>query len=128
MANALSVDLRERVVSAVDGGMSRREAAIQFGVSATSAIRCVDRQRKEGSLAPKPQGGDRRSQRIEAQAPLILSLVAAKADITLHEIKAKLADEGIAAGIGTLWRFFERHRFTLKKSRRMRASRSAPIL
>ena len=126
MANALSVDLRKRVVTAVDGGMSCRQAAIRFGVSASSAIRWVDQQRKQGSFAPKPPGGDRRSGRIEAQAAFILSLVAEKSDITLFEIKAKLADKGVAVGIGTLWRFFERHRFTLKKSRRMQASRSAP--
>lgn len=126
MANALSADLRRRVVAAVDGGMSRRQAAIRFGVSASSAIRWVDQQRKEGTIAPKPQGGDRRSGRIEAQADFILSLVAEKSDITLFEIKAKLADKGVAVGIGTLWRFFERHRFTLKKSQRMRANKSAP--
>jgi len=126
MANGLSVDLRKRVVAAVDDGMSCRQAAIRFGVSASSAIRWVDQQRKQGSFLPKPQGGDRRSGRIEAQAEFILSLVAEKSDITLFELKAKLADKGVAVGIGTLWRFFERHRFTLKKSRRMQASRSVP--
>ena len=127
MANALSVDLRKRVVAAVDGGMSCRQAAIRFGVSASSAIRWIDQRRRQGSFVPKPPGGDRRSGRIEAQAEFILSLVAEKSDITLFELKAKLADKGVAVGIGTLWRFFERHRFTLKKSRRMPANRSVPI-
>lgn len=126
MANGLSIDLRERVVAAVDDGMSRRQAAERFGVSASSAIRWVDQQRKKGTVAPKPQGGDRRSGRIEAQGEFILSLVVEKSDITLLEIKAKLAEKGVSVGIGSLWRFFERHRFTLKKSRRMRASKSVP--
>ena len=39
MATALSVDLRSRVIAAVDGGMSRRRAASRFGVSYSSAIR-----------------------------------------------------------------------------------------
>jgi len=39
MARSLSLDLRERVVAAVSGGMSRRQAAERFGVSAASAIR-----------------------------------------------------------------------------------------
>lgn len=39
MAKALSVDLRRRVVAAIDGGLSCRQAAERFGVSAASAIR-----------------------------------------------------------------------------------------
>jgi transposase len=36
MAKALSIDLRERVLKAVDGGLSCRQAAERFGVSASS--------------------------------------------------------------------------------------------
>jgi transposase len=57
----------------------------------------------------------------------ILSLWNAKSDITLAEIKACLAEQGLAVGIGTLWRFFRRHGLTLKKSRRMPRSRAARI-
>ncbi|MFN3677012.1 MAG: IS630 family transposase, partial [Sphingomonas pseudosanguinis] len=39
MPRVLSQDLRERVVAAIDGGMSCRAAATRFGVSAASAIR-----------------------------------------------------------------------------------------
>lgn len=39
MGRALSVDLRERVIAAIDGGLSCRAAATRFGVSAASAIR-----------------------------------------------------------------------------------------
>ena len=39
MPQVLSQDLRERVVAAIDGGMSCRAAAARFGVSAASAIR-----------------------------------------------------------------------------------------
>ena len=35
MARALSIDLRERVLAAVDDGMSCRQAAGRFGVSAS---------------------------------------------------------------------------------------------
>lgn len=125
MAKSLSVDLRERVLAAVDAGMSCRQAAVRFGVSASSAIRWNDRRRKHGDFTPKPQGGDRRSGRIEAHAGLILSFIEETPDITLVEIKARLVEKGVSAGIGTLWRFFERRRITLKKSRRMRPSRTA---
>jgi transposase len=125
MAKALSADLRDRVIAAITGGMSCRQAAARFGVSASSAIRWRALARATGSAEPKPQGGDRRSHRIEAQAALILGLVAETPDITLAERRAVLAVQGIGVGIGTLWRFFDRRRTTLKKSRHMRRSRTA---
>ena len=88
MVKALSIDLRERVLKAVDGGLSCRQAADRFGVSASSAIRWRDRRRKEGDRRPKALGGDRRSGRIEAYAALILSLINEKPDMTLDELQA----------------------------------------
>ena len=71
----MAVDLRRRVVAAVEGGMSRREAAAHF----------VTQARETGEVTPKPQGGDRRSQAIEAQAERILALIAGKPDSTLED-------------------------------------------
>ncbi len=64
MGRCLSEDLRTRVVDAVADGSSRRAAAARFGVSVASAIRWADAADKTGSAEAKPQGGDRRSQRI----------------------------------------------------------------
>ena len=125
MSRALSVDLRERVVGAGAEGASCRAAAIRFGVSASSAIRWWARRRATGSVLPAALGGDRRSARVEAHAPLILELVERRPDITLGELKAALAEVGVPVGIGTLWRFCDRRRITLKKSRRMPPSRNA---
>ena len=66
MGKPLSNDLRSRVVRAVAGGLTRRRAAAQFGVSAASAIRWVEAVRVSGTVEPKPQGGDTCSHRIEA--------------------------------------------------------------
>ena len=125
MSKALSVDLRERVVSAVAAGASCRDAAARFGVSASSAVRWCALARRSGSVAPGPLGGDRRSAAIEAHAALILGLLEQKPDITLAEIQAELSGAGVLAGIGTLWRFFDRRRMTWKKSRPMPPSRIA---
>jgi transposase len=124
MAKALSIDLRDRLIAAVAKGMSRRQAAERFGVSAASAIRWCALERDVGDARPKRQGGDRRSGRIEADATLILSIVEQTKDITIAEVQAKLAEQGLSFGTGTLWRFFDRHRITLKKSRRPPPSRS----
>ena len=115
MPKALSVDLRERVVAAVMAGASCRAAAARFGVSAAGAIRWRALSRKAGSVAPEPLAGDRRSPHIETHAALILGLVERKSDIALAEIRAELARAGVAAGVTTIWRFFQRHRITRKK-------------
>ena len=128
MSKALSVDLRERVVGAVDGGASRREAAERFGVSASSAVRWKKQESETGSVVPKALGGDRRSGKIEVHAAWLKAFVKEHHDATLAEISAALkAEKGLSAGVSTLWRFFDRHAITLKKSRHMPPSRSGPI-
>jgi transposase len=58
MSRAYSLDLRERVVTAVEkGGLSARRAAVQFGVDASTAIRWVGRLRRTGSVRPSKIGG-----------------------------------------------------------------------
>ena len=125
MAKALSDDLRRRVVDAVERGLSCRQAAARFGVSASSAIRWLDRLKKQGGVAAKRQGGDRKSGRIEAEAAFLLGEVAETPDVTLVELQEKLKARGVSAGIGTLWRFFNRRRITFKKRRRMPLSSNA---
>ena len=85
MTKSLSVDLRERVVAVIDGGLSRRQAAARFGVSVSSAIRWHALARRTGTAMPRQQGGDRRSGRTEAHADVILAAVAKQPDITLAE-------------------------------------------
>lgn len=127
MAKPLSVDLRQRVIAAIDGGLSCRAAAERFGVSAASAIRWRDRQKKAGDFTPQKQGGDRRSQRIEEHSRLILDAVAAKSDITLAELRSKLMEHGVTVGVASLWRFFKRRKITLKKRRRTPQNNGAAI-
>jgi transposase len=127
MAKSLSVDLRDRVIAVIDGGVSRRQAAARFGVSVSSAIRWHALARRSGHATPKRQGGDRRSGRIEAHAGVILDAVAKQSDITLAELRELLAGRGVSVGIATLWRFFARRKITLKKSPGMRPSRIVPM-
>lgn len=124
MTRPLSNDLRQRVVSAVAGGMSRRAAAERFGVAASTAIKWVQQWRKTGSFRPRPQGGDNRSQRIEAHGVEILALVEERPDMTLAEIAGHLEQaHGLRVALSTVWRFFERHGVSLKKNRaRQRAT------
>jgi transposase len=115
MARTLSQDLRDRVVAAIDGGLSCRAAADRFGVSASSAIRWRQLALQHGHAVAKPRGGDRHSGRIEAHGGFIRDLVAEQGDMTLVEIQARLFERGVPVGIGTLHRFFVRHAITRKK-------------
>jgi transposase len=123
----LSVDLRKRVVAAVrEEGMSRRAAAQRFGVSFASAIRWVAALGERGSFAPLPMGGDQRSGRIEAHADYLLRLHRREPDLTLNEIRDRLErTRGEKVSASMIWRFFDRHDITFKKSRRTPVSRTA---
>ena len=91
MAQALSMDLRVRLLAAVDDGMSCRGAAVRFGVAPSTAIRWQAQWRETGSVAAKPQGGDMRSRGVEKRAEDILDLWRARKDISLEELRAGLA-------------------------------------
>ncbi len=115
MKRPLSMDLRTRLVSAVGGGMSRRGAASRFGVAPSTAIKWVDHWRRTGDVRPRPQGGDKRSYRIEAHAEAILALVEETPDITLGEIAAHLDEmHGLRVAPSTVWRLLDRRGMTFK--------------
>jgi len=113
---AMSKDIREKVVKAIKGGMSRRQAAARFDVGPATAVRWAKRVETTGDVAPMKMGGDRRSQRIEAHAEFILKEIKTKPDTTIMELRDKLRERhGLSLGYGTVWRFLARHRITRKK-------------
>jgi transposase len=52
-----SVDLRQRIVSAVEEGISKAQAARTFSVSLSSVKRYVEKAGRRESLAPKKRPG-----------------------------------------------------------------------
>lgn len=126
MSRALSLDLRQRTLTAVlEEGLSHREAAARFKVSAASVSRW--RALAAGGAVPThgPLGGDRRSHVVEAHADAILKVFNARRDMALSELQAELAERGLRFGYGTLWRFFDRRGYTRKKRPRTRPNSSA---
>jgi len=126
MAKALSNDLRDRVICAVDGGISCRATAARFGVSPSTAVRWLDRWRKTGEVIPGVWAGDKHSHRIAAHGDFILELIGARNDITLVEIvDQREAEHDLKVAHSTVWRFFERHGITYKTNRaRKRAAKT----
>ena len=101
----LSMDLRERVVAAVDAGMTEQQAAERFAVSVRSVERLLVRRRATGSLAPTVQRHGPlpvKRERLQAWLPARLD---AAADATLAEHAAAFAAEtGLRVSLATMCR------------------------
>jgi transposase len=125
MAKGYSKDLRVRAVSIVESGESAREASRVLNVGASTAIRWIARWTTTGSVDAKSGTGHSRSP-LEKHKRWLLALVADEPDLTLDEIRARLRSvKKQKAGIGSIWRFYDRHHITFKKnSARRRAGSS----
>lgn len=114
MAAPHSLDLRERVVSAVAGGMSRKAAASRFLVSHSSAIRWTRRMRETGSPAALPMGG-RKPFKLAGEEAWIRRRLEEKPDITGRELQAELRRRGVTVTHYAVWHFLVRSGLTFKK-------------
>ena len=125
MARAYGLDLRRRVVEAIDGGMSARGAAARFSVGISTAISWHRQWRETGSLEPGRQGKPAGS-KLDGHEAFILDLVDGQKDIALHEIAEKLArEQGLRTCPATIWYFLSKRGLTHKKRRAMPQSNSA---
>jgi len=110
MPTTLSVDLRQRVASAVSAGATCRLAAERFSVSRANAGCWSQQKRRVGHVALTPLGGDQRSRYIDAHAYLIRQTYEAHPQILLRELREAIREHGVAASTSSLSRFFARLR------------------
>ena len=122
--NAYSLDLRERVLMAVDAGeVSQQKIATLFHVSARWIRKLLAQRAATGSIAPKSRAGGR-PHLIRAEAiDTLREVVRQDPDATLEELRSAIGFEGC---IMTVWRTLERLKITRKKSRCTRGSGQAP--
>src|SRR6186713_41711 len=115
MGRAYSNDLRERVVKAVTkGGLSRHQAAAQFGVAISTAINWVRRFRATGSVEPDQVGGYRPKKIAGPHRDWLLQRCR-KADFTLRGLVAELAERGLKVDYRTVWEFVHAEKLSHKK-------------
>jgi transposase len=125
MAKGYSKDMRVRAVSIVESGESAREAGRLLDVSASTAIRWIDRWTTTGSVEAKPGTGHARSP-LEKHRQWLLDLVATEPDLTLEEIGARLGSKKkLKTATSSVWRFYERHGISFKKNTARRRAGSA---
>jgi transposase len=113
MMRPLSIDLRLRIVAAVQTGEhSIAELAELFAVNLSTIVRLLQRFRKTGSVQPKPHGGGT-VPKLDARATArLLQLVREKPDATLAELRTQL---GVACSIVTIFRALKKNQITRKK-------------
>lgn len=114
-AGPYSIELRERVVAAVEReGLSRHEAAVGFGVAASSALEWVQRYRATGSVAPSRMGGHKlRVLRGEHRDWL---LERARRDWTLGGLVVALATRAVKVDYRQVREFAHAERPSFEKS------------
>jgi transposase len=117
MARAYSLDLRERVVTAVAAGQSCRLVAKTFMISVASVVKWSQRQRALGSPAARKMGGYR-PYLVARERDWVLSRIAEKPDLTLRTLLKELADRGLVVSYYALWHFLQHEGVTIKKNLR----------
>jgi transposase len=111
---ALSNDLRERILDAVDNREgSRRKIAARFCVNVSTITRWLQLRRQTGSSEPRPHGGGVAPTRDQDAWERLRSLVEKTPDATLEALRQEL---GIAGSIRIVCRALQKLGLPLKKS------------
>ena len=117
-----SMDLRQRVLTDCDAGLTTAQVAAKYTVSPAWVRRLQQRRRETGAVAPRaarhgppPSWG--------AYAGRLRDELRQQPDATLAELRDRL---GLAVALSTLWRAVAALRLTVKKKSSGRPSRTAP--
>lgn len=118
MPAPLSMDLRQRIISAYEAKEgSQRQLAERFKVS-LSFIRDLRRhQRETGTVEPKPHGGGAVAKLTQEQLPLVAALVTAQPDALLSELCERFAEQsGVLVSSSTMQRAVNQLNLSVKKN------------
>jgi transposase len=117
--NAYSLDLRLKVLDAVDRGIPRREVVRIFGVSMPTLERYLRRRRQSGDLAPRPSPGRTPSICATVEERRALWKQLEENDEATLERHCELWEErrGARVSVATMSRAVRKLGWTFKKSR-----------
>lgn len=117
MGQAISRDLRWRMVRGVEGGKSRQAVAAQFEVAPSTAVRLMSRFEETGSVEPARQGRPKGSGKLGPHRDFIIARVKEKPDITMPELAGVLEEErGVCVHPTCLSKLLCAEGFTYKKN------------
>lgn len=111
-----SQDLRDRVLSAVDGGMAVIEAAATFRVSRAYIYKALMRRRLTGDSGPNANRGHAPRRLTPAQEVALAAYMKAHPGITLTRVQDWLeAEHGVSLSTGGTWNTVRRLGLSSKK-------------
>lgn len=115
---AYSLDLRQRIVDALErGDQTRREVAEMFNVHESFVYKLLRQQRERGDLSPLPHGGGAVAKLDSGHLALLSEMVAESPDATLDELREQLKKKArVEASITTIWRALDDLGLSRKKS------------
>ncbi len=113
--HAYSQDLRDRVLGALERGEGPAAIAIRYEVSRLWVYQVRKRWEEEGLRHSLPMGGHRRS-RIAHKEMQIRQWIEAMPDLTLLELSARLAEQGIQIKVSALWHQLNKWGLSFKKN------------
>ena len=116
MTRPYSMDLRERVVAAVEReGLSRHQAAARFGIAVSTAVHWVRRSRTTGSVAPGKVGGHKPRVLRGEHAAWLIARCRAKAFTISQLIEELMSERGVKVGRRQVWEFLHAETLSFKK-------------
>ncbi len=119
MPDALSTDLRQRVVEAWEAKEGSQEAiAERFQVSPSSVERWIRLKRETGSVQPRPRPGSQHSRKLFAEHRQALEdWLSERPDLTLPELAQRLKDQfGVSIDPSQISRTLGQMGWTRKKT------------
>lgn len=110
---ALSMDLRQRVVEAFDAGEGKSpQLAERFGVSEAWVRKLLQRRRESGSIAPKKYKPGPKPKLSDKQRARLIALAKERPSMTLAEMRRRLR---LRCSVTTIWRALEAAGLSFKR-------------
>jgi putative transposase len=116
MTRPYSLDLRERVVSAVErDGLSRNQAAARFGIAVSTAVHWLRRYHTTGDVKPSKIGGHRKKTLRDEHAAWLIARCRDR-DFTISQLVVELQEvRGLKVDRHTVWDFLHAEGLSFKK-------------
>ena len=122
MRKPISVDLRERIVTAyAEGAGTREEVAKRFKVSLGMVKKLLQQHSRTGDLRPRYRFCGRKAKLMPEHGKTLQALVAKEPDLTLAEMKERL---GLDCTVAAIHWVVSKLGLTYKKRRSMRPNKT----